>query len=308
MIPTVTNPLGTDYRQPLTLTALSAGSSVTLNATGSPVVSGLKYRTRSGSWQTYTPGTTVPLSAVGDYVQFWNTADQLSTGNSNYAQFAMTGTIAARGNTMSLMNFSKVTSQYCFISLFKNCSSLTRSPELPVSALATECYREMFSGCTSLTTAPSLQATTLANYCYFRMLEGCSSLTTAPDLPATTLAQYCYYAMFNGCTSLTTAPSLPATTLATNCYSWMFINCTSLTTAPELPAAILAPSCYYGMFNGCTSLTSMNVNFTDWNSSNNSTINWVSGVSASGTFSKPSALSEEYGANRIPSGWTIINK
>ena len=47
MIPTVINPLGIDYRQPLTLTALSANSSVKLTATGSPTVSGLKYRTWS---------------------------------------------------------------------------------------------------------------------------------------------------------------------------------------------------------------------------------------------------------------------
>lgn len=308
MIPTVTNPLGIDYRQPLTLTALSAGSNVTLNATGLPVVSGLKYRTRSGSWQTYTPGTTVSLPAAGDYVQFWNTAGQLSTGNSNYAQFAMTGTIAARGNTMSLMNFSNVTRQYCFYNLFRDCTSLIYPPKLPATVLGNDCYAYMFFGCTSLITAPELPAETLAGECYIFMFAGCTSLAAPPELPALEMKQSCYQNMFVRCTSLTTAPVLPSTTLARYCYDGMLEFCTALTKAPDLPAVNLADYCYRYMFYGCSHLAEINVGFTDWSSAVQTTDYWVAGVPASGTFSKPSALSEEYGANRIPTGWTIINK
>ena len=60
----------------------------------------------------------------------------------------------------------------------------------------------MFSGCTSLTITPDLPATTLASSCYSSMFSGCTSLTITPDLPATTLTDYCYYYMFNGCSSL----------------------------------------------------------------------------------------------------------
>ena len=140
-------------------------------------------------------------------------------------------------------------------SMFKNCTSLISSPELPATTLANWCYQSMFQGCTSLTTAPELPATTLADMCYYNMFQGCTSLTTAPELPATTLAGMCYYNMFQGCTSLTTAPELPATTLVDWCYNSMFYGCTSLTTAPELPATTLANNCYYNMFRGCTSLT-----------------------------------------------------
>jgi hypothetical protein len=34
----------------------------------------------------------------------------------------------------------------------------------------------MFRGCTSLTTTPELPATTLANYCYYNMFYNCSNL------------------------------------------------------------------------------------------------------------------------------------
>ena len=98
------------------------------------------------------------------------------------------------------------------------------------------------------------------------------------DLAQTTLAQYCYRSMFQGCTGLTSAPELPATTLASNCYR--------------------------SMFNGCTNLSLIKVHFTAWETQTNT---WVSNVSPTGTFYKPSALPEEYGMNRIPTGWTVMN-
>jgi hypothetical protein len=145
------------------------------------------------------------------------------------------------------------------------------------------------------------------DYCYSDMFNGCSSLTTAPELPATTLAGYCYSYMFRNCTSLTTAPELPATTLTDNCYYYMFSNCTSLTKAPELPATTLADSCYRFMFNGCTSLNNININFSAW-PTNAATADWVNNVSSTGTFTCPTALPEEFGYSRIPTGWTIVRK
>ena len=148
--------------------------------------------------------------------------------------------------------------EYCYNSMFQNCSNLIITPKLPAINLSENCYSNMFSGCISLTTAPQLPATTLELRCYQCMFEGCTSLTTAPELPATTLAESCYNSMFANCISLTIPPTseLPATTLAKYCYSNMFSGCTSLTTAPELPATTLAEYCYMSMFHNCTSLTS----------------------------------------------------
>ena len=124
------------------------------------------------------------------------------------------------------------------------------------------------------------------------------------DLEHTTLAAGCYMNMFYGCTGLTSAPELPATTLASNCYMNMFRGCTGLTSAPELPATTLASNCYRSMFYGCTGISLIKAHFTAWGTQ---TGTWVSNVSSTGTFYKPSALPVEYGTSKIPTGWTVVN-
>ena len=250
-----------DASQPLCFTA-TGESTIGMTKTGSPNVS-LLYSTDGKTWNTFTPGTTnVTLTNTGDKVYFLagKNNDTFSTGGSNYLKFTMSGSIAAGGNIMSLLDpkctRTTIPSSYCFYDLFVNCTSLTTAPALPATTLANNCYHYMFYRCTSLTSAPELPATTLASACYSNMFNGCSKLATAPTLPATTLASSCYYYMFNGCTSLTTAPALPATTLATSCYNCMFQGCTGLTSAPALPATTLAASCYQSMFQDCTGLTS----------------------------------------------------
>ena len=149
-----------------------------------------------------------------------------------------------------------------------------------------------------------LEQTTLANLCYFSIFRDCTGLTSAPELPATTLASSCYRYMFSGCTGLKSAPELPATTLMVICYGCMFQGCTGLMSAPELPATKLGRNSYIRMFEGCTNLSLIKVRLTTWGAS---TSNWVSGVSPTGTFYKLSSLPNEYGVNRIPTGWTVVN-
>ena len=256
-------------------------STVRMTQEGTPNTSAnkvIQYKLNNGQWQNW------DLSAVtladGDKM-YLKSDDEIPVSEyyDIYKNFVMTGSIAASGNIMSLLNFSDTLTDYAFYCMFNNCTSLTTAPELPATTLASNCYQQMFGG-TSLTTAPELPATTLKWYCYYGMFMsctslanapalpaitfdtacyksmffGCTSLTQAPELPATTLAAECYESMFYGCTSLITTPALPATTLADNCYDSMFERCTSLTTAPELPATTLAYSCYRGMFTDCTSL------------------------------------------------------
>lgn len=194
----------------------------------------------------------------------------------------------------------------CYSGMFEACTSLISAPALPATTLAEGCYSYMFSNCTSLTRPPELPATTLADWCYERMFNMCISLTTAPELPATTLAPCCYRSMFQECASLTAAPMLPATTLIVQCYEGMFSYCTSLTSAPELPATSFNDSgCYNYMFSGCRNLAYIKAMFTTTPSSTH-TQDWVSGVSASGTFVKNSAATWNVtGNNGIPSGWTV---
>ena len=269
-----------DWNTPLTLTAVTAGSTVQLTKVGSPTVSGLQYRTdSSAAWSSYTIDDVITLANVGDYVQFQNSESNLSSNTSNYVNFVMTGSIEASGNTQSLLNYSESCSSYCFFSLFNGCAVLTAAPELPSSSLANSCYRAMFGGCSSLAVAPKLVATTLFDSCYRAMFLNCSSLVTPPELPATTLASFCYNSMFNGCTSLVDAPILPAPVLLENCYSFMF--------------------------RYCSSLSSIRVFFKDWNSSANATSYWCEDVGALGNFYKPSSLADTRGISNIPASWTL---
>ena len=217
---------------PLTLTALTAGSKVTLNKFGSPPAVSLEYST-GGAWATYTMGTEITLTSAGDYIKFRGDNNTFSTTANDYYRFAMWGTIGASGNVMSLVD--------------STCKLLT----IP------------------------------CDYCFRSLFQDCTPLTTAPELPATTVAAYCYRAMF---------------------------QYTSLTTAPTLPATALAAYCYYYMFYGFTKLSSIEVSFTSWTQATNPTAYWVGGSASSGTFTKPLALAVEYGANRIPTGWTVVNK
>ena len=193
----------------------------------------------------------------------------------------------------------------CYSSMFNGCTALTTVPTLHATSLVYGCYKEMFRGCTALTTAPVLPATTLTSWCYSNMFNRCTSLTTAPELPATNLSQGCYSNMFSGCTSLITAPELPATTLTNDCYSNMFNMCTSLTTAPELPATTLEFGCYSNMFSGCSKLNNIIMLATDI-SAGDCLLNWVNGVSSTGTFTKsPEMTSLPNGINGIPAGWAV---
>ena len=256
-----------DIAKPLTFRATQDGSTVKLTMKGT--VNGDFQTSRDGgnAWTDYTIGTDITIN-TGEEVSFRAKADRTSSqSDTNYFGFQMTGKIEAWHNVMSLYRTNDFATYntvlgYSFYRLFRDCTSLTKAPELPATKLADNCYNSMFRGCTSLTEAPALPAIDFISFdgsidasnCYESMFWGCTSLTKAPELPATKLNIRCYYNMFYDCTSLTKAPELPATILEESCYESMFSGCASLTKAPELPSTTLAFDCYSGMFNYCTSL------------------------------------------------------
>ena len=293
----------------LCFTAEADNSSVKLTAVGSAPAVTLVKSFDGVNWEAYAVGEVIDLPSVGDFVYLaaGEGGNDTFGSSSAYHQFVINGLVAASGDITSLRRFDleqTTLANYCYRYMFSGCTGLTNAPELPATTLATACYQHMFSDCTGLTSAPELPATTLTRNCYQYMFYGCTGLTNAPELPATTLANGCYNYMFSGCTGLTSAPELPATTLATACYRYMFSGCTGLTNAPELPATTLTRNCYQYMFYGCTGLSLIKVRFTAWG---NQTTYWVSNVKSTGTFYKPSALPEEYGTGKIPTGWTVVN-
>lgn len=254
--------------------AIEQGGDTAPSASANKVI---QYKLNDGQWQTW------DLSAVslhdGDKMYLKSDdARPMSEASYIYKYFVMTGSIAASGNIMSLLNFITTLARYAFTNLFENCTSLTAAPELPATTLADFCYAFMFSGCTSLTTAPTLPATTLAQRCYFAMFQNCKALTTAPELPVTTLKWYCYQNMFGGCTSLTTAPTLPATTLVEGCY--------------------------YFMFHDCAKLNYVKAMFTDVQDQNNLS-HWLNGVAQYGTFIKNADATWTKIEADIPPEWTV---
>jgi len=330
------------YNMPLTFEILSDGN-IYWKITGSTSnAKTIQYSKDNGTtWTSITAKTGGASISVnkGDIIQFKGNNTRYGNSTTNYNSFSgTTCQFKAYGNIMSLINgtnfsgLTTLTQTYQFAWLFKNCTGMTQAPLLPAITLSNYCYYAMFYGCTSLAQTPELPATTLAQYCYCSMFQDCTSLTKTPELPATTLvngcydcmfyrcsgiktttkilpimnlAYECYYGMYLGCSSLTEAPELPATTLDNRCYYAMFSGCTSLTTAPELPAATLTNSCYAYMFQGCSKLNYIKCLATNISAST-CTLDWVSGVAASGTFVKnPTMEGWSRGTIGIPTNWTI---
>lgn len=251
--------------------AISVSKYLTFTSTGSTTISltneggnapVLYYSTDAQNWTQWdysglTFTEAAPLYLCGDNPEGFGTAyDKYSTFVAEGSSFAVSGDI------MSLISMNSdvltIPSNYCFASLFKNCTGLTAAPSLSATSFVgtSNCYDSMFSGCVGLVSAPELPATELGENCYEEMFRGCTGLTTAPALPATELTSGCYWGMFWDCTALASAPELSAVTMASACYAWMFSDCTSLEEMPDLPATTLASQCYHGMFYGCTGLVS----------------------------------------------------
>lgn len=138
-------------------------------------------------------------------------------------------------------------------------------------------------------------------------LTGCTKLTSAPLINIENASMYECQRMFQNCSSLVDVSKITLITksLGTGQYQNMFYNCASLEIPPEIQATTIGSKSLEGMFNGCSKLKELRVHFTEYNDSG--LTNWVNGVPATGTFYKLTALPEEFGVNRIPEGWTVVN-
>ena len=188
----------------LCFTAQEANSVVGMERIGSAPYVYLEYSTDGKTWSPFEVGSSnaVTLANIGDKMYMRATSEgNAGMGSSiqGYNQFLMMGKISASGNVNTLLDQNG-------------------------NATLTEwCYLNMFENCTSLTTAPVLPATTLANYCYANMFYNCTSLTSAPELPATTLAEGCYYSMFQDCYNLNTIKLSYTGDFSTNYFSnWVY--------------------------------------------------------------------------------------
>lgn len=141
-------------------------------------------------------------------------------------------------------------------------------------------------------------------------------------LPATNLGYRCYEGLFSQTGQpryykilLDTPKELPATDLTdhnqgttfglSNVYNSMFLNNTRITSGPEIKATELPYSSCDEMFKGCTKLNSVKCTATTLNT--DCSVDWLSGVSSTGTFTKASGVTWPSGDSGIPTGWTVVD-
>lgn len=213
-------------------------------------------------------------------------------------------------NAKNLILPATVLSSGCYSRMFQYCYNLVKGPLiLPAITVSSTSYYGMFSNCKKLIVTPDLPATTVGYRSYYEMFEDCISLVKTSELPITTFTgseDQCSR-MFSGCTSLITGPSiLPAMTLSAECYSGMFGGCSNLIKAPVLPATQVQYQSYSSMFSGCTNLNSITCLATGLGYE--STSNWVSNVSSTGTFTKAASMNNwTTGVSGIPENWTVVD-
>lgn len=140
-----------------------------------------------------------------------------------------------------------------------------------------------------------------------------TALTSLPLFPDTQVGIGSYHAMFAGCSRLVNQKvTLPSPTFYNHTYYNAFRNTPIIEADIDGSLGTKGGDRGFGnCFVRCTSLKVIRVKFTEWYKGDDGTDlhfnDWVYGVPSGGTFYKPSALPEEYGTNRIPEGWTVVN-
>ena len=169
---------------PLTIWAVDEEIKVGINGYGSASRDGLMYRTQGSTWNTV-KGNTLPTLKPGEYIEFENKNDLLSTSESDYFQFYIKkinyGSGSAiyspranvSGNIQSLLNYRDDVPPYSFFRLFEGCNISVINGLLPSTMLGEYCYAYMFANASHNQTSIyiDLPASTLAKGCYYRMFD-----------------------------------------------------------------------------------------------------------------------------------------
>lgn len=273
---------------PLTIKAVKSKVTVSLQRYGSPCHLNLTVKKNgialSGDFRYGFSETNPFYKSItlqkGETLTIFNNSNKFSIGQVDLYKFIIQSADLAEvyGNVNSLIGYSyAITSPHQFYKLFKDCENVDFNVELP--------------------------ATTLRQSCYEKMFEGCLNLTTAPQLPASKLANKCYKEMFRGCIKLQKVPKLPAKELIFKCYAGMFEGCELIKTVEIMAQKLATKACSY-MFYGCSKIRQVKAHFKQWVAT--ATQNWLS-TTCTGAFYKFNSLDEEYGTNRIPRNFRVVD-
>ncbi len=252
----------------------------------------LEYSTNGNTWTVWKSGATIISSNAGLLYMRGKGNTQISADSKDSA-FTISGSnVHCTGNIMTLLDYEAVLqgteppmAEYCFASLFSECTALVTTPSMPAQNLTSKCYYKMYNDCTNLVNipdvlpaqtvptgayqrmfyycsalpkAPTIAAKEVANYGCAEMFEACKALTEVSELSATTIGNSAYDGMFEKCSGLIIAPEIAATTVGEQAFRYMFAECRALQTPPsQIHAEILPYYACYEMFKGCKSLTSV---------------------------------------------------
>lgn len=276
----------------------------------------VEYSTDNVTWNTLGTTSFTPLTRTlspGDKVYLRSNTPSwgyVKPSTVNRWNHKITGVSKVGGNIMSLLygsSFVGKTKAPAHGAYYTNVPIYVSDPS---SYKASYTFHGLFGTNTNLIDASELvlPMTTLEYWAYTSMFGGCTNLVYPPnELPATTLTSTCYRSMFSGCSSMLYAPTISAYTLAGSCCESMFRGCSSLEDAPDLLATDLSTACYCKMFKDCTNLSYVKCLAINNINTNESTLEWLDGTAASGTFFKNSNATWPTGSNGIPSGWTVQN-
>ena len=263
-----------DAPEPLTFTALTAGSKVKLNActAGDNSNTNMKlqnYLTVSTDGVNYRPiavNTDYTLTNIGDKLYVHGHLKDNGTGykglnkaaNAGYwNKFLCTGSVEISGDLVSLIDsatfVSTLPQNYCFYGAFggSNMSTATNQQAIksaehlrissrPITLTQGACESLMYNN-RKMTIGPdfSTAMTLSGTYCFKEAFKFCYALTSMGGdglLNATTLSNYCYNLMFRTCTCLTSVPVSfpPSTTIGEHSCDEMFGYCSGLTNVDDL--------------------------------------------------------------------------
>ncbi len=258
-----------DAPEPLTFTALTAGSQVKLktcstsdnNNTNMKLQNYLTVSTDGVNFRPITKDSYYTLANVGDklYVHGHLKDNQTNykglnkTANASYWNgFQCTGSIEVSGDLVSLIDSAAFVSvlpqNYCFYGALGGYNMTTLSNQQAIKSA--EHLRI------------SSQPITLTQGACESMMYNNKKMTIGPDFSAamTLSGTYCFKEAFRNCVCLTSMGGdglLNAETLSNYCYQLMFYGCTALTQVhisfPSTTTNIAQYSCSE-MFSGCTSL------------------------------------------------------
>ena len=185
---------------PLTFEIISDGYINWVKARRSAPTVTIEYRINEGEWVSVTNTSTSGYKfkvVAGDKVEFRGTntrygGNYYNTFNGSTCQYNLYGNIMSMVNATDFENLTSFSNTYVFESMFKNTNVIDASSLLlPATTLSNFCYVSMFLDCTSLTTAPALPATTLTTSCYNSIFYGCRNLNYIECLATDISASNC---------------------------------------------------------------------------------------------------------------------